>query len=265
MTGATVPNATNTAIEKTAATVDEAVRLALAELSISTDDAEIEIISSGTRSVPGETVTGGEARVRVRPLDDHTKRGRALLAELLERMSIPARITIRRAPGDGVTDPNPPVILDIGGEDLGLLIGWRGETLRAVQTVVNLMLGEEENAGRRVIIDVERYRARREDQVRELAQRSAHRVKRSGERHTMDPMHAYERRAVHMVLADDEGVRTESIGKDQDRRIVIHATGPAQTDLPDRDFGRPRTAGSHSEGGRGDYGGGRSPRREYTS
>jgi spoIIIJ-associated protein len=168
-------------------------------------------------------------------------------------MNIPTRITVRRASGDGAADADPPVVLDVGGDDLGLLIGWRGETLRSIQTVVNLMMGDGENLGRRLIIDVERYRVRRERQVVELARRIAHRVKRSGERCTLDPMHAYERRAVHVALADDPGVRTESVGKDLDRSIVVHPTGPAQTGLGDEDSARPRGDGH------------RPPRREFRS
>ena len=153
-------------------------------------------------------------------------------------------------------------MLDIAGDDLGLLIGWRGETLRALQTVVNLMMGEDEStAGRRLILDVERYRLRREDQVRELALRLANRVKRTGQRYTLDPMHAYERRAIHLALADDEGVHTESIGREPARRVVINPTGPAQPDLPElpERFGRaPRRDGPMArDRGRGGGGGGR--------
>jgi len=219
-------------VESRGTSVEEAIQAALRELDISRDDAEIEVLASGARAVPGERVSGAEARVRVQPLDEHTKRGRDLLSEVLQRMELPARVSVRRAdavPGGGP----PPAILDVSGEDLGLLIGWRGETLRALQTVINLMLGEEEVEGRRLIIDVERYRARREDHVRELAVRLAHRVKRTGERYTMDAMHPYERRAVHLALAADEGVRTESQGKDADRRIVISPTGPPRPELGD--------------------------------
>jgi spoIIIJ-associated protein len=129
------------------------------------------------------------------------------------------------------------MILEVSGDDLGLLIGWRGETLRALQTTLNLMMGDEpqpEGHGRRLILDVERYRARREDQVRELAQRLADRVKASGERYTLDPMHAYERRIIHLTLQDDAGVRTESSGHEPARRVVIHPTGPPQGGSPVR-------------------------------
>jgi spoIIIJ-associated protein len=104
------------------------------------------------------------------------------------------------------------------------------------------------------LLDVERYRARREEQVRELALRLANRVKRTGQRYTLDPMHAYERRTIHLTLADDEGVRTESTGKEPARRVVINATGPAQPDLPelpDRAGRPPQRSGGFGDGGRG--------------
>ena len=226
-------------VEKRAATADEAIGAALSELGITRDQAIIDVLTEGTVALPGETVSA-EARVRVAVVDERTARAKALLEELMAKMRIASEISLRAGTGmDG-----SPVVLDVHGDDLGLLIGWRGETLRAVQTVLNLMLDDDNVTDqKRVIVDVERYRARREDQVRELALRLANRVKRSGERYTLDPMQPYERRVVHLTLADDPGVRTESSGKEPARRIVIHATGPAQPELPDRDAGPRRNGG----------------------
>jgi spoIIIJ-associated protein len=232
--------------DATGATVDEAIGLAVAELGVGRNDVVVEVLAQPTQAVPGESLsTGGSAKVRVLAVDERTGRARAILVDLLEAMGIDAGVTIRLASdADGA-----PMILDVSGDDLGLLIGWRGETLRALQTIVNLMLGDEESAElRRIIIDVERYRARRESQVMDLAKRLANRVKRTGERYTLDPMQPYERRAVHIALGDDNDVRTESTGKEPARRIVIHPTGPAQPDLPEI-FS--------------DHGGGRPPRRQW--
>ena len=215
--------------EGSGASVDEAMERALSQLGITREDAVIEVISrGGARPVPGEFLSSSEARVRVSRIDEHTARGRALLASLLEQMEIPARTSVRRGTSPRVGEAEAPMILEVSGDDLGLLIGWRGETLRALQTTVNLMMGDEEGEGRRLILDVERYRARREEQVRELAVRLADRVKASGERYTLDPMHAYERRIIHLTLQDDDGVSTESSGKEPARRVVIHPTGPAR-------------------------------------
>ncbi len=225
-------------VEAHGASIEEAVSNALTQLGIRRDQAEVEVLSAGARPAPGERLAASDARVRVQRIDEHTAKARALAEELLTQMEIPCRVSVRRAPMGDADGPRP-VMLDISGDDLGLLIGWRGETLRALQTTVNLMMGEEGPEGRRVILDVERYRARREDQVRELALRLALRVKRSGERYTLDPMHAYERRVIHLTLADDPGVRTESAGAEPARRVVIHPTGPPQGG-PEPRFARPR-------------------------
>jgi spoIIIJ-associated protein len=228
--------------------VDEAVGLAIAELGVGRDDVVVEVLTQPTLAAPGESLSsGGEAKVRVLAVDERTGRARTILVELLTAMGIEARVDVRLASdAEGA-----PVVLDVSGDDLGLLIGWRGETLRALQTIVNLMLGDEESSElRRIIVDVERYRARRETQVMDLAKRLANRVKRTGERYTLDPMQPYERRAVHIALADDADVRTESSGKEPARRIVIHPTGPAQPDLPE--IFSPNSGGS---GGR--------PRRQW--
>ena len=223
-------------VETTGTSVEEAVATALVQLGVSRDDVEVQVVSSGARAAPGERLSGNEARVRVFRIDEHAAKARALLEELLTRMEVPCRVSVRRG-GPSASGAPPPAILDISGDDLGLLIGWRGETLRALQTTLNLMLGEDDSEGRRVILDVERYRARREEQVRELALRLAMRVKRSGERYTLDPMHAYERRVIHLTLSEDAGVRTESTGHEPARRVVIHPTGPAEGGPPDGSTG----------------------------
>ncbi|HET9052206.1 MAG TPA: RNA-binding cell elongation regulator Jag/EloR [Candidatus Dormibacteraeota bacterium] len=252
---------TSPEVEASGASIPEAVGAALAQLGIDRDRAEVEVLSGGSRPVPGERLANaGQVRVRVRAIDEYAAKARGLLEELLIRMEIPAKVGVRRAvPSQREVDAGKhPVVLDISGDDLGLLIGWRGENLRALQTVLNLMTGDNEADGRRLILDVERYRARREDQVRELALRLAHRVKRTGQPYTLDPMQAYERRVVHITLESDEGVRTESNGVEPARRITILPTGPAQTDLVEPpewrrpSFGRDRDRGP----GGGGYGGG---------
>jgi spoIIIJ-associated protein len=226
-------------VEARGATIEEAVSNALAQLGANREQVEVQVISAESRAMPGERLSTGERRVRVYRIDEHAAGARALLEELLTRMEVPCRVSVRRGTGTAGASSGGPVILDIAGDDLGLLIGWRGETLRSLQTALNLMLGEEGVESRRVILDVERYRARREDQVRELAERLALRVKRTGEAYTLDPMHAYERRVIHMTLADDPGVTTESSGTEPARRVVINPTGPAQGGPPER-FERPR-------------------------
>lgn len=230
---AVYPTAGTDAAEAEGATVADATEAALRQLGASADEALVEVLAQPAAAIPGENISAGAARVRASRIEAFAVEGKRQLEELLAKMGIEAGVSIRRAAGSRRPDaPVPPYVLDIHGDDLGLLIGWRGETLRAIQTVLNLMLDEgrdvEGAENRRLIVDIERYRARREDQVREMAIRLAARVKRSGERYTLDPMHAYERRVVHIALEDDPGVRTESSGKEPTRRVIINPTGPPQ-------------------------------------
>jgi len=114
-----------------------------------------------------------------------------------------------------------PITLDVSGRDLGALIGWRGETLRALQSVTNVMVGKHLDEGERVIVDVERYRQRREHTVREIALRAARQVKMTGDAITLDAMQAFERRAIHLALEGDPDVTSSSIGEEPDRRVVV--------------------------------------------
>jgi spoIIIJ-associated protein len=134
--------------------------------------------------------------------------------DLLEKMGIRATVAVRPA------DPESPVQLDVSGRDLGLLIGWRGETLRALQAVANMLVARELGE-RRVIVDVERYRQRREHTVREIAYRAARQVKVTGDPITLDAMQPFERRAIHLALEDDPAVLTNSVGEEPNRRVVV--------------------------------------------
>ena len=113
------------------------------------------------------------------------------------------------------------------GEDAGLIIGRRGDTLRALQFVTNMILGRQREDPTPVIVDVEGYRDRRFAHLRQLATRTAQRVTASGQAVTLEPMLPAERRMIHVTLADNRGVRTESSGDGNERRVTIEPTGEA--------------------------------------
>jgi spoIIIJ-associated protein len=138
---------------------------------------------------------------------------RLMLAELLNRMGMEdLRVEVRG------TDP---ITLNIHGGDVGDLIGRRGENLRALQFVLNLMVNKQLRRHLRVVVDVDGYRARREELLRGMAQRFAHRVRTTREPMQLEAMPPNERRIVHLALADDAEVTTESIGEGDARRVVI--------------------------------------------
>jgi len=200
-------------------TLDEAVDAALIELGESRRNVDVRVVSETTDETVVE-VTVMDPNQPSRPLaaaaapaaDPTAERGRELVGELIERMGIQGQVSVRQA-GD-------PIVLDISGRELGPLIGWRGENLRALQTVVNMLMSKV-GADRRVIVDVERYRQRREHTVREIAFRAARQVKVTGDPITLDAMQPFERRAIHLALEDDPEVTTVSVGEEPNRRLVV--------------------------------------------
>ncbi|MHB8324943.1 MAG: Jag family protein, partial [Candidatus Dormibacteria bacterium] len=204
-----------------------AVSIALARAGLPRDQALVDVLSQGGETLPGERVSAAEARVRVRPAPPEAVAARRHLEELLARMEVDATVTVARSPH---ADPGPyemaaPVTLEVEGSDLGVLIGWRGESLRALQTIINLMVSQGAPGGPRVIVDVAHYRERRERAVAQTARRVAADVVRTGRPAALDPMPPYERRAVHIALAADPLVLTESSGVDEARRVTIRPAG----------------------------------------
>lgn len=206
-------------------TLEEAVDAALIELGESRRNVDVRVLREGTEETVVEVVVLGEAEPAPAPDaptegdDGVAERGRVVVGELIEKMGVHGQVTIRQA-GD-------PIVLDISGPDLGPLIGWRGENLRALQTVVNMLMSKA-GAERRVIIDVERYRQRREHTVREIALRAARQVKVTGDPITLDPMQPFERRAIHLALEEDPEVTTVSVGEEPNRRLVVEPRRAAE-------------------------------------
>jgi spoIIIJ-associated protein len=116
------------------------------------------------------------------------------------------------------------VVLDVEGDDLGILIGRRGQTLQALQYVLNLMVSKQTTHRVSLGVDVDFYRRRREEALVGLAKRMAARVKGTGRSVTMEPMPPNERRIVHITLADDPNVMTVSIGEGDARKVAITPT-----------------------------------------
>lgn len=144
-----------------------------------------------------------------------------VLQDLVRLMNIEAAVEARapETPGDGLGMIQ--AVLDIEGEDLGLLIGRRGQTLASLQYLLNLIVAKQ--VGKRVAfgVDVDGYRRRREDALVSLAKRTASRVRQTGRSVTLEPMPPNERRIVHITLADDPNVITVSIGEGEARKVAV--------------------------------------------
>ena len=235
-------------IESTGRTIEDALEGALQQLQVPPERVEVEVLQEPGHGVLG--IGGAEARIRVTVLKEHALVAERFLVEILELMSIDASVEHRL---DG--RETGPAIIDIRGADLGALIGWRGETLRALQLLLNNMVRREMPEAEPVVLDIEHYRARREDSVRELALRVADRAKQNQERIGLEPMQPFERRAVHTALADDPGVTTQSEGEDPERRVVISPLNPRRQEIVN--YGNRRTMEGGGDRGRGGFGGGR--------
>lgn len=207
-------------IEMTARTPEEAIEIALKELGVDRGEVEIDVVSKGKSGILG--IGGEPARVRVTLLedpDDVIKIATEVIDFLLSKLGVSAIASLKQANREDLGGP----VFEIVGEDSGLLIGRRGETLRALQFLTKFLVGRRLEGRANLMIDVEGYQERRYAALTNLAQRVAQRVTSSGRAITLEPMPPNERRAVHMALADHPGVVTESTGVGDGRQVVVRA------------------------------------------
>lgn len=235
-------------------TVEEAIERGLRELGRRRDQVDIEILDRGKPAnmlgMGGEDARVllsyeeveadepepliDEAEVPRRPAEAHAEPseyeepprvfgeelpiGAEVLSALLEVMGVEAEVKVEQIPGrEGV---------EVSGADLGALIGRGGENLVALQQIVSAITSRKIGHTVHVPVDVEGYRLRREEQLKEVARRVAERVRATGQAVTLEPMLAYERRVVHLVVQAVPGLRTESVGNEPNRRVVIASSAP---------------------------------------
>ncbi len=194
------------------------------EQSGSRSEAE-KFVPTATR-VAEAPESGDEAELpvdeEVQELDEHLLSvAHDTVQELLDKMKIKAHLTTRFGEPD---DPNDriPLLVDIRGDDLSILIGPRAETLNALQYISSLIIGKEVGHSIPLVIDVEGFRARRSQQIRQLARRMAEQAVRTGRRQVLEPMPASERRLIHIELREHPDVTTESIGEEPRRKVTIN-------------------------------------------
>ena len=234
-------------VEASGKNVEEAIAHGLTELGKTRDEVEIEVLSEGSRGLFG--LGAEEARVRISavepqvvekvvekieveeekkvkepaapPLEeDFQQMAKGTLEELLAKMGIRAQVAIRQKV-DVEEGELPPVFLDIVGDDLGILIGRRGETLAALQYITRLIVSRKTHRWYPLVVDVEQYKVRRERSLRRLAQQMAERVSFSRQPMALEAMPAYERRIVHITLRDHPSVITKSVGEGDQRKVTI--------------------------------------------
>ncbi|MDP6402673.1 MAG: RNA-binding cell elongation regulator Jag/EloR [SAR202 cluster bacterium] len=205
-------------IETTAKTKEEAIEIALKELGAERGEVEINVVSLGKTGILG--IGSEPARVRVTMLEetpDMVRVAGEVLNNLISKMGVSVVTNLKQAEREDEGGP----AFDIEGEDSGLLIGRRGETLRALQFLVKVIVGRRMQTKANLSVDVEGYQERRYQALRNLAQRVGQRVVSSGRSVTLEPMPPDERRIVHMTLAEYSGVTSESMGDGDSRQVVV--------------------------------------------
>jgi spoIIIJ-associated protein len=238
-------------LEMIAPTVDEAVARGAAELGVTPDRVLVEVLDEGGHGMLGLgsrqarvrlTLLGGAPSARPAPavpedaedFDDEEESAeesqapadreievaRDTVRELVSHMGLTARVSGRWGEADEPDEPRP-VLVDIRGDDLSLLIGRRGESLAALQYITRLIVGKELGNYLPIVVDVEGYRARRERQLRQLARRMAEQAVERGRTMTLEPMSPAERRIIHLELRDHQRVFTESVGEGENRKVTV--------------------------------------------
>lgn len=205
-------------IETTAKTVDDAIELALKELNAERAEVEINVVSRGKSGILG--IGGEPARVRVTLIDkanDVVKTASEVLDKLLSLMHVEALATVKHAQAEEVGGP----VFSVDGDDSGLLIGRKGETLRSLQFMVNFLSSVKLGARPNIVVDVAGYQDRRNKALTYLARNVAQRVTGTGRPITLEPMPPNERRIIHLALAENKQVTTESSGVGTSRQVVV--------------------------------------------
>jgi spoIIIJ-associated protein len=252
-------SSTRATLEIIAPTVEEAIEKGLADLGLPREAVDVEVLDAGTRGLFG--LGSRQARIRLsiqsgstpepqaaaptpieaapeaipasqpapegvaQPLEteeeDATLRvARETVSELLSKMKVHATVAARYGEQDHLKG-RVPILVEVRGDDLSILIGKRAETLNALQYISGLMVGKELQSPVTLVVDVEGYRSRRASQLRQLARRMAEQAIKTGRRQVLEPMPANERRVIHMELREHPDVNTESIGEEPHRKVTI--------------------------------------------
>lgn len=206
-------------IEKTAKSIDEAIELALSELGATKDMVEIEIIEEAAKGLFG-ILGSKDAKVLVTLKQTAKTAAIDFLNELFFAMGM--RVDVQVSETDEMLDIN------LVGDDMGIIIGKRGDTLDAIQYLTSLAVNRLGGPYRKVSIDTENYRAKRKEALCALSNRIADKVAKTGRRHIFEPMNPYERRVIHATLQDHEEVHTYSIGDEPNRKVVVSLKSDAK-------------------------------------
>ena len=201
-------------IEKTGRTVQEALQAALAALDVTEDRVTYEVLEEASKGFLG-LIGAKPARIRVTVKEQTPlEKAQEFLKNIFEAMRLDVHVDMELQ--------KDVYVFNLMGENLGILIGKHGQTLDALQYLVNLAANHGIVENRlHILLDVENYRSRREETLIRLASRLADKVKRTGEKIMLEPMNRHERKIIHTALQNDSRVVTYSAGDEPYRKVVI--------------------------------------------
>lgn len=200
-------------IEIMGKTTEEAIQNALKELKVTEDKVDVEILDEGSKGFLN-IIGVKPARVRVTLKRDSVGDATKFLRNVLNAMNVKAEIHAK--------EENNEIKINLVGPNMGVLIGYRGETLDSLQYLVSLVVNKDhDETYKRVILDTANYRNTRQETLKRLAVKMGDRVKASGKTIKLEPMNPYERRVIHSALQSNEYVTTHSEGEEPYRRVVV--------------------------------------------
>lgn len=200
-------------IEVTGKNVDDAIAKALQKLNVSKDEIEYEVIDEGSKGL-FNFIGSKPAKLVVSLKKNYIDNAKEFLVNVLNSTGIEPQIKI--------TEEGNTIKIDLEGIKMGNVIGYRGETLDSLQYLLSLVINKNhEIPYKRVVLDVENYRLKREETLKRVAEKTAYKVKKISRAYKLEPMNPYERRIIHSALQDKEGIFTYSEGEEPYRRVVV--------------------------------------------
>ncbi|WZL81532.1 RNA-binding cell elongation regulator Jag/EloR [Vallitaleaceae bacterium 9-2] len=200
-------------VEKSGRTVDDAITEALIELGVTSDEVEVEILEKAPSGLFG-LFSSKQARVKVTKKSNLADVAAEFLKNVFREMELDVQIKIE-------VDEKNNMDIELSGENMGVLIGKRGQTLDSLQYLISLVVNKESDHYVRIKLDTENYRERRKETLESLANNLANKVKKTGRKFTLEPMNPYERRIIHSTLQNNKFVETHSEGEEPHRKVVI--------------------------------------------
>ncbi len=221
----------------TAKTVEEAALEGASQLGVNREDIVLEVLEEPKKGFLG--IGSSPAKVKITYILKPLEAAKSFIETLLRDLGIAGELKIH-------DDGSGESLITIEGDGVSALIGHHGDTLEAFQYLVNLAANKKDDEERqytRITINIENYREKREETLRKLAAKMAAKVKKTGKNVALEPMNAYERRIIHAEIQKIEGVSTNSVGVEGNRRVIIFPEGAAKPTEITKPEKKPRNGG----------------------